>query len=139
MVRIYIPVLFFILSNLANGQTVDTMDVEMVTFIEEAPFFNGDLKEFIQEELNYPSSAKNDTIEGTIVISFKIGTSGFTTDHKVIKGIRKDLDDEALRVTKLIKFNKSALQKNNPIEVEYIVPVEFDFKRLKNKSKYKRK
>lgn len=136
MVKICILALFFSLATLVNAQT--TKEVEIITFIEEAPFFRGDLKEFIQGEIVYPLSAKKDTIKGTVVISFKIDTLGLTVNHKVIKGIREDLNEEALRVAKLIKFERPAMQKGRPIEVEYTVPVVFDLRHLKMKSKCKR-
>jgi TonB family protein len=138
MVRIYILTLFFSLATFVNAQTLDTAEVEMITIIEEAPFFKGDLKEFIQGELVYPLSAKRDTIEGTVVISFKIDTLGLTVNHKVVKGIRDDLNNEALRIARRIKFDKPALQKGKPIAVEYTVPVVFDLRHLKRKSKCRR-
>lgn len=139
MVRIYILTLLCSLTTFVNGQTVDTTDVEMVTFIEATPVFNGDLKEFIQGELIYPPSAKKDTVEGIVVISFTIDTLGLTVNHKVVKGIRDDLNNEALRIARRIKFDKPALQKGKPIAVEYTVPVVFDLRHLKKKSKCKRK
>jgi protein TonB len=139
MVRIYIMTFLFLLANFAKGQTVDSTEINMITFIEEAPLFNGDLKEFIQGELDYPLSAKKDTIEGTIVISFIIDTSGLTINHKVTKGIREDLNNEALRVAKLIKFDRPAMQKDRPIEVEYTVPVVFDLRHSQKKAKCRKK
>lgn len=128
MIRIYILTFLFLFANFANGQIADSTEINMVTFIEEPPLFKGDLKEFIQSKLEYPLNAKKDTVEGTIVISFKIDTLGLTINHKVVKGIREDLNNEALRVAKLIKFNRPALQKGRPIEVEYTVPVVFDLR-----------
>ena len=140
MVRIYILILLFLLAtNYVNGQTIDTTHVEMVTFIDEAPFYNGDLKKFIQGELIYPLSAKKDSVEGSVVISFTIDTLGLTVNHKVVKGIRDDLNNEALRISKLIKFDKPALQKGKPIAVEYTVPVVFDLPYHKKTLKCKKK
>jgi len=139
MVKVFILTSLFLLANFAKGQTVDSTEINMITFIEEAPLFKGDLKEFIQSELDYPLSAKKDTIEGTIVISFKIDTSGLTINHKVAKGIREDLNNEALRVAKLIKFDRPALQKGRPIEVKYTVPVVFDLRHSQKKSKCRKK
>ena len=138
MVRIYILTFLFSLATFVNGQTVDTTGVEMVTFIEEAPFFNGDLKEFIQGELNYPLSAKKDTVEGTVVISLIIDTLGLTINHSIVKGIRNDLNKEALRIAKQIKFDTPAIQKGKPIAVEYLVPVVFDLQHFNKKSKCKK-
>jgi len=135
MVRIYILAFLLLFANFAKGQTVDSTDNYIITFIEVAPLFKGDLKKFIQDELAYPLSAKMDSTEGTVVISFKIDTSGLTINHRVAKGIREDLNNEALRVAKLIKFDRPALQKGRPIEVEYTVPVVFDLRHSKKKSK----
>ncbi|HOW20834.1 MAG TPA: energy transducer TonB, partial [Tenuifilaceae bacterium] len=66
-------------------------------------------------------------------------TSGLTINHKVAKGIREDLNNEALRVAKLIKFDRPALQKGRPIEVEYTVPIVFDLRHLQKKSKCRTK
>ena len=61
--------------------------------------------------------------------------SGFTFGHKVIKGVREDLDNEALRVTTLIKFERPAFQRGKPIEVKYTVPVVFNLGDTDKKSK----
>lgn len=139
MVRIYLLILFLSFATFLNGQTVDTTEVAIITYIEEAPLFDGDLKKFIQSELVYPINAKNDTIEGTVIISFMIDTLGLTTNHRVVKGIREDLNNEALRISKLIKFYKPALQKSRPIVVNFTVPIVFDLRYIKKKSKCRRK
>lgn len=46
-------------------------------------------------------------------------------NHEIIKGIREDLNNEALRVAKLINFDRPAMQRGKPIKVKYTVPVEF--------------
>jgi len=96
--------------------------------IDKPPHFNDQengLKSFIQNQIKYPEQAIDDGLEGTVIISFYIDTTGATTDHQIVKGIRKDLDAEALRVAKLIKFEKPAMQKGKPIKVKFTVPVEF--------------
>jgi TonB family protein len=135
MVRVYMITFLFLLAHIVNGQNIDSTEIYMITFVEEAPLFKGDLKKFIQNELVYPLSAKKDNLEGTIVISFKIDTLGLTTNHKVVKGIREDLNNEALRVAKLIKFERPALQKGIPLEVEYNIPIKFDLQHIHKKSK----
>ena len=123
-----------LLVSLSYGQITDSSEI-MVNFIEEPPFFKGDLKEFIQSEIDYPLSAKNDSIQGTVIVSFKIDTLGFTFEHKVVKGVREDLNNESLRVTKLIKFESPALQKGKPIPVKYVLPVVFKLDYTKKKEK----
>lgn len=116
--------LTFFLCN-AYSQKKDSCNISTITIIEEVPIFNGDLKKFIQHHINYPQKAKQDLLEGTVIIAYWVDSLGVTIDHKVIKGIREDLDEEALRVTKLIKYEKPAMQRGKPVKVRFIVPVEF--------------
>ncbi len=103
-------------------------DDEMVTVVEAAPIFEGDLNSFITENIRYPISAIKDSIEGIVYVEFYIDTVGFTFDHRVLRGKRDDLDEEALRVTRLIKFDHPAKQRGKPIIVQYMVPVKFTLK-----------
>lgn len=74
-----------------DSAVVDSGYLDLIMYIEDAPIYNGDIKAFIQTELNYPLSAKKDSIEGTVYISFMIDTLGSTNNHKVVRGIRDDL------------------------------------------------
>jgi len=126
MVKRYITFFVFtLLVNFLYGQVNNNIEEEFIVYIEKSPFFKGDLREFIRNEIDYPLTAKADSIEGTVFISFWIDTLGTTYNHEVIRGIREDVDSEALRVAKLIKFDKPALQSGKPIKIRYTVPVEF--------------
>ena len=133
MVKFYVTLILCLVSVCAFTQTDTTCN--MVTFIEDAPYFKGDLANFIQANISYPKNARKDSIEGIVVISFWVDTLGVTTNHQIIKSIRKDLNDEALRVAKLVKFEKSAMQRGKPVKVRYTVPVKF---KLSEKSKQKK-
>lgn len=127
MVKKYIILLLLLLLAFLSFSQIDEDrdDALLIMAIDTPPSFKGDLKKFIQCNTIYPVGAIRDSIEGTIYVSFWIDTSGHTSNHKVIRGVRRDLNNEALRVTKLIRFESSALQRGRPIRVKYIVPVEF--------------
>lgn len=125
MVReIIILILSFCSIQLSYAQVADSTDM-MITHISDAPIFKENVKDFIQSKIIYPPNAKRDSIEGTVIVSFWIDTLGNTFNHEIIKGIQNDMDIEALRVSKLIKFEKPAMQRNKPIVVKYTVPVGF--------------
>ena len=85
-----------------------------------------DIKHFIQQEIKYPLQAIRDSTEGTVVIQFVVDKECGTSKYKVIHGIRNDLDEEALRVAKLIKFKKPALlREKEPVSVKYTLVVDF--------------
>lgn len=87
--------------------------------------YKGDLIHFIQTNIQYPSSAVRDSVQGRV----NIDTVGNTFNHRILKdGIREDLNQEALRVTRLIKFETPAFQKDKPVVINYVVPVVFSLK-----------
>ena len=68
-----------------------------------APTFQGgDLKSFeswVQKQIIYPDVAKDEGIEGRMVIQFTVDTIGFVKDIKTIRSIGdKRLDNEAVRI-----------------------------------------
>ncbi|MBR5075262.1 MAG: M56 family metallopeptidase [Bacteroidales bacterium] len=77
---------------------------EAVSFdlIERKPTFNGgDANEFAKwaySQLKYPEQAIKDKAQGRVTVEFTIGSDGTVRDAKVVKGVREDLDAEALRV-----------------------------------------
>ena len=117
--------IIILLLSLIAFEVIGQNDAELITAIEEAPVFGGDLKLFIKDKVRYPQSALEDATEGTVYIGFYIDTAGFTFDHYVLRGVRDDLDEEALRVAKLIRFDSPAKQRGKPIVVHYMVPVKF--------------
>jgi TonB family protein len=107
----------------------NNLDNHTITYISEAPYYIGgmdSMKRFITKNLQYPESAIQDKIEGTVIVEFWIDTNGMTTDHKVIRSVRNDLDKEAIRVSKLITFSQSAKQRDNAIKVPYSIPFKFE-------------
>lgn len=133
MVKYFILILWVLFFNISLGQNNDSIQYIGRGIVEQKPIFLGSIDSFVQKHIVYPEKAKEDSIEGTVFISFWVDTTGNTVNHKVIRGIREDLNQEAIRVTKLIKFKEPAMQRNKPIKVRYTVPVEFKFLNEKNK------
>ena len=82
--------------------------------------------ETVYKNITYPPNAKKDGIEGTVVISFTIDMDGMTSDFKVTRSIREDLDQEALRVVrdKLVEWEPGK-QKGMPVNTQFNMPVRF--------------
>lgn len=121
-------VCFFILMGIfyssVFSQEKDTI-IELGYPFEYAPVFNGDLRNYIQESLIYPESAVKDSIEGKIYITFEVDTLGFTSSYKIEKGIREDLNKEAIRVIKALHFEKPAFYNKKPVKFIMTLPIEF--------------
>lgn len=71
---------------------------------DERPAFKGGKKgieSFISENLIYPAYSRQNCIQGTIQVGFKLNGAGRVIDAKVQKGFGIDLDEEALRIVRL--------------------------------------
>lgn len=129
MVRYFIIIITLILLgfNAVNCQN-DTVLRELGYVVDVMPKFSRDeigLKQFIDNNLVYPEQAKTDSIEGIVFITFWVDTVGNTIEHKVLKGVRNDLNQEALRIARLLQFEKPAMKRGKPIGVRYNLTIEF--------------
>lgn len=97
---------------------------EMFSPPERMPIMK-DLCRFVLDNTEYPQSAINDTISGDILIDFYVETNGNTSNHRVIKGVREDLNNEALRVAKLLKFDKPAYTRGKAVRTIYLLSISF--------------
>ena len=135
----------FILFFLLSLQCQINCDSIFITHYFDPPKFDKSAKndfkslnEFIKANLNYPQKAKEDKIEGSVFVQFWIDTNGYTCEHKVIQSVRQDLDNEAMRVVKLIKYDVPAKNDNGkPIGLCNILPINFSLKEEKCKDSQK--
>ncbi len=80
---------------------------------------------FINENLQYPEEALNDSVQGIVQVSFIVEKDGSTTDFEVIDEHHPALEAEAVRVLQQMPKWKPATQNGVKVRVEYVVPVKF--------------
>lgn len=122
-------ILLIINSNRIVAQSDTAFGHESMTFsIESMPKYSGgeeNLKRFIGTQIRYDSISSFES-ESIVFISCWVDTVGNTAFHRVLKGVREDLDKEALRVARLIKFEEPAKQRGKPVAINYFIPVIFE-------------
>ncbi|HXH19815.1 MAG TPA: TonB family protein [Chitinophagales bacterium] len=91
----------------------------------EFPGGNHAFKKFMERTLVYPPVAKRLGIEGTVYVSFVVERDGSITDVKVIWSVHNLLDNEAMRVMKLMPNWKPGMQNGKPVRVRYKLPINF--------------
>ena len=103
-------------------------DKDMYVMVEENPIYPGGmdaLLKFLQTNLQYPASAKQNKVEGTVLVQYMIDKEGAVRQAKVMRGVSPELDREALRVTNLITGWTPASQNGKPIDRMVTMPVQF--------------
>ncbi|MDX2414442.1 MAG: TonB family protein [Bacteroidales bacterium] len=86
------------------------------------------LMAFIQQNIKYPANAAINNQKGTVYLKIVIDPYGHTKEISVIRGVNEDLNNEAIRVVKLIKDWMPALLDGVAIESSIGIPVRFDIK-----------
>jgi len=77
--------------------------------------------------IHYPLAAKENNIQGSVLIGFTIDSNGNVSNFKVKKSLGYGCDEEALRVVKNV-FNGDwlpGLLNGTPVVVQYEVPISF--------------
>ena len=125
-----ILLLSLVASILSYSQTTDstTQSPKVFTVVEQMPEYpggEGALFKFIKKNITYPDSARNNDIQGRVVVGFVVNEDGSLSDVSIKKGISRDLDEEAVRVIKLLPNFKPGKQQGKPVKVAYVLPIAF--------------
>jgi TonB family protein len=107
----------------------ETTDEEVpFVVVEEMPMFPGgdaELLKFIAEHTSYPNTAKENNIQGRVIIRFCVTKAGGVDRISILKGVSPELDEEALRVVKTLPSFQPGKQGGKPVPVWYMIPITF--------------
>ncbi len=85
-----------------------------------------DLQEFIANHVNYPEKAYEKNITGISVIGFIVNAAGNVSNVRIVKSSGNiDLDNEAIRVIKLLPDFTPALSNGTPVSYAMQIPIAF--------------
>jgi protein TonB len=104
---------------------------EPFVVVEEMPMFPGGdaaLLTYIGEHTNYPEVAKENNIQGRVIVRFCVTSKGGVSQVSVLKGVDPELDKEAVRVVGTLPPFKPGKQGGKPVPVWYMVPITFTLK-----------
>ena len=103
-------------------------DEEFFMVVENMPEFPGGdlgLMKYIQKNVKYPPIAKEYNITGKVYVSFIVDRQGKVTNVKVVRGVDKNLDAEAVRVVKSLPKYKPGKQRGKAVRVMFTIPINF--------------
>ena len=98
------------------------------SFVEIMPNFPGgenEMREFINKNLRYPKKAQENGIQGRVFVRFVVQADGKITDIQVVRGIHPLLDEEAIRIIKLMPAWNPGRQDGKPVNTIYTLPLIF--------------
>jgi protein TonB len=103
-------------------------DMEIFRVVEENPEYPGGDEErmrFLRNNITYPEAAFRARISGTVEIGFIVEPDGSLSHLTVLRGNSPLLNEEALRVARLMPKWKPGKQRGKPVRVQYNMPITF--------------
>ena len=88
---------------------------------------------YLTENVQYPVLAKQQRIQGRVLVKFLIDSTGVVRDARVTKGIGGGCDEEALRMVNALGRFTPARQDCKPVDSQMEMPVEFTLAAVKRK------
>jgi len=79
----------------------------------------------LAKNTTYPQKAAQEGIEGTVLVSAHIDTDGTLTTAEVYKSVHPLLDEEALRVVRLLKKWEPAYVSGVATKMNLLIPIVF--------------
>lgn len=110
-------------------QEEEIEEEEIFMRAEEMPTFQGGditkFREWVMRRFRYPAIAQENGIQGKVTLQFVVEKDGSVTNIQVLQTPDPVLSDEVVRVVNDSPKWKPGKQRNEPVRVKYILPVDF--------------
>ncbi len=121
-------------SGAVDGAAVDHLlmvepDDGPLDLADEMPEYEGGLSammKFIQKKIRYPRAPQAMGIDGTVYVRFVVNGDGSVSDVRVIRGVHRDYDREAVRVVSMLPAWKGGKHRGRPVPVRMVLPIRFN-------------
>jgi protein TonB len=112
----------------ALPQVTADKDTAVLRTVEQIPEFPGGIVQFMKwltRNLRYPPQAQEQKIQGKVVVSFIVNKDGSISSPTIVKSVDPMLDNEAMRVVKMMPRWKPGLEKGKPCRTMFAIPINF--------------
>jgi protein TonB len=103
--------------------------------VEEKPSGSVDFLTYLAKNLRYPDDARENDIQGKVIVKFIVTETGDIDSVQVIKGIGGGCDEEAVRVIKNMPRWKPGTQKGKPVKVYFTQAITFNLEGRSRRNK----
>ena len=110
----------------------DTTKNVVYDVTETMPQFPGGqevLLKYLAANIKYPASAVKAKKQGRVIVTFVIQKDGSVAKARIARSVDPELDAEALRIVKAMPNWTPGTQDGKPVNVKYIIPVNFSLQK----------
>jgi protein TonB len=84
------------------------------------------LMEYVYSQIRYPALARENGIEGTVVVQFVVELDGSASNVKIMRDIGGGCGNEAVRAVEAMpRWTVPGMQRGRPVRVQFNLPVKF--------------
>lgn len=108
--------------------TISLFAASIMAYADDKPSFPGGedaLKKYVADNTHYPEIAKENGVEGIVVVGFMVMSDGSLKEIKILKFIDPDLEKEAIRVVEGMPAWIPAEKDGAPVEAPSKVDIPF--------------
>lgn len=80
---------------------------------------------FLRDKLKYPEEALRKGLAGKVLVQFVVDERGHLIDPQVVRGLGAGLDEEALRLVRIMPWWTPGLVAGQPVKVQITLPIIF--------------
>ena len=109
----------------AYGSKVDANKQPYVYTPPKPEGGNNAFRDYVKENIRYPSSALKDKIRGTVKLNFTVETDGELSNMEVQKSLGEDFDEEAIRLVNEGPTWEPAIENDSVVVKDVTVKIRF--------------
>ena len=108
-----------------NSTTLPKENVGAGITMPEFPGGDVGLSKYLAENVKFPENAKKDSLSKKVFVQFVINQEGDVENVKVVRGVDKAFDKEAIRVVESMPKWEPAKQFGKPVKFTHTIAVAF--------------
>lgn len=106
-------------------------DEEVFLVVEDEPEFPGGMEalyKYLASNIKYPVAAKEQKIQGHVIVNFVIEKDGSVSNIKLLRDIGGGCGEEAIRVVQAMPKWKPARLRGKRVRAQFNLPINFNLK-----------
>jgi protein TonB len=127
MKKLFLIMLLAFVSVNAYSQS-DDADNDVYNMVDQSAKFQdgyNSIIKFVQENIKFPAEAKENNVHGKLMVSVVVEKDGSLSDIKIKKGLGYGLDEEIVRIIKMMPKWQPAQHKGKAVRQSQTIMIPF--------------
>jgi periplasmic protein TonB len=117
------------IATIVGNKEEEEEDKQVFLIVEDMPSFQGgtieNFRNYIQATVKYPALAMENSISGTVYVSFVVNRRGEVSNINIVRGVDPSLDEAVISALKQAPKWEPGKQRGKPVNVSFSIPVKF--------------